>query len=144
MTNLEKFNNAFCDALNVEVSELEGLKYKGVPNWDSVGHMMLVSNLSQVFSIEMSFEDVASLQSYEEAKKIISSLRSELRCDELVKVLRKAQKYTVGLFEQTEKKLKDAHALELLSCGVYVLEERFYDHDSGILLEGKPMDLLMF
>ena len=80
----------------------------------------------------------------EEAKKIISSLRSELRCDELVKVLRKAQKYTVGLFEQTEKKLKDAQALELLSCGVYVLEERFYDHDSGILLEDKPMDLLMF
>lgn len=78
MTNLEKFNNAFCDALNVEVSELEGLKYKGVPNWDSVGHMMLVSNLSQVFSIEMSFEDVASLQSYEEAKKIIRKYGVEL------------------------------------------------------------------
>ena len=80
----------------------------------------------------------------EEAKEIISSLRSELSGDELVKTLRKAQKYTVGLYEQAEKKLMEEHALEMLACGVHVLEERYYDRDSGILLEGKPMDLLMF
>lgn len=71
MTDLEKFNSAFCDALNVEESQLEGLKYKQAPNWDSVGHMMLVSNLSHAFSIEMDFEDVASMQSYEDAKSIL-------------------------------------------------------------------------
>lgn len=79
----------------------------------------------------------------EEAKEIISSLRSDIRSDELVKILRKAQKYTVGLCELTEKKLRDKQALEILSCGVYVLEERYYDHDLGIMLDGKPMDLLM-
>lgn len=72
MTNLEKFNNAFCDALNVDESQLQGLTYKGVAGWDSVGHMLLISNLSETFAIEMSFEDVASLQSYEYAKDIIS------------------------------------------------------------------------
>lgn len=80
----------------------------------------------------------------ESAKEIISYLHSDIRCDEMVKILRKAQKYTVGIFEQTEKKLNDEHALELLQSGVYVLDERYYDQQLGIVLEGKKMDLLMF
>ncbi|MCI5648980.1 MAG: CRISPR-associated helicase Cas3' [Fusicatenibacter sp.] len=80
----------------------------------------------------------------EEAESIISRLRSNIRDDEIVKIHRKAQKYVVGIFETTEKKLIEEHALELLPCGIYVLDERYYDRDSGILLEGKPMDLLMF
>ena len=80
----------------------------------------------------------------EEAREIISCLRSNIRSGELVKIFRKAQKYTVGLYEQTEKKLKEEHALEILSCGGYVLEERYYDHESGVIVDGKPMDLLMF
>ena len=80
----------------------------------------------------------------EEAKELISCLRSDIRSDELVKILRKAQKYTVGLYEHAEKKLKEEQVLEMLSCGVYVLEERYYDCDLGVVLDGKPMDLLMF
>ena len=80
----------------------------------------------------------------DEAKEIITCLRSDSYNDELVKVLRKAQKYTVGLYEQTERKLREKCALELLSCGVCVLDERYYDSDYGIQLDGKPMNLLMF
>ena len=80
----------------------------------------------------------------DEAKEIITQLRSDIWNGEMVKILRKAQKYTVGLFEQAIKKLNDEHALEMLSCGAYVLDERFYDCDLGVTLDGKPMDLLMF
>ena len=45
MTNLEKYNNAFVEALDVEVSQLAGLQYQGVPTWDSVGHMTLISTI---------------------------------------------------------------------------------------------------
>lgn len=80
----------------------------------------------------------------DEAKEIITCLRSDICSDEFIKILRKAQKYTVGLYAQTERILKDKHALDLLPCGVYVLEEEYYDCDFGIQMEGKPMDLLMF
>ena len=80
----------------------------------------------------------------EDAKEMITRLRSDIWSGEMVRILRKTQKYTVGLFEQAVKKLNEEHALEMLSCGVYVLDERFYDCDSGVTLDGKPMDLLMF
>lgn len=80
----------------------------------------------------------------DKAKEIISRLCSDIPSNELVKTLRQAQKYTVGLYEQAEKKLKQERALEMLSCGVYVLDDRYYDNDLGVVLDGKPMDLLMF
>ena len=80
----------------------------------------------------------------EDAKEMITRLRSDIWSGEIVKILRKTQKYTVELFEQAVRKLNEEHALEMLSCGVYVLDERFYDCDSGVTLDGKPMDLLMF
>ena len=80
----------------------------------------------------------------EEAVRMIADLRSDIRLDEQTKVLRKIQKYTVGIYEHTERKLKEKRALDMLNCGVYVLDERYYDDEAGILIEGKPMDLLMF
>ena len=80
----------------------------------------------------------------EEAKEIISDLRSDIQTDKLLKVLRKAQKYTIGIYEPIEKKLKEEHALEMLPCGVLALEERFYDNEAGIMLDSQPMDLLIF
>lgn len=80
----------------------------------------------------------------DEAKKIIACLRSDISNYDFMKILRKAQKYSVGLYAQTERALIDKHALDMLPCGVYVLEEGYYDCDLGIQLDGKPMDLLLF
>lgn len=80
----------------------------------------------------------------EEAKAMISRLQADIRSDELARILRKAQKYIVGMHEMMEKKLKEEHALELLPCGVYVLDERYYNCELGVISEGKPMDLLLF
>ena len=80
----------------------------------------------------------------EEAGRMIADLHSDIRMDEQMKILRKIQKYTVGIYEHTERKLKEKRALDMLNCGVYVLDERYYDDEAGILIEGKPMDLLMF
>ena len=80
----------------------------------------------------------------EEARKMISDLRSNIRIDEQMKIMRKMQKYMVGIYENTEKKLKNERALERLGCSIYVLDERYYDMEAGIVTEGKPMDFLMF
>jgi len=49
MTNLEKYNTAFIESLEVSADQLVGLKYEDVPNWDSVGHMSLMATLEEVF-----------------------------------------------------------------------------------------------
>lgn len=73
----------------------------------------------------------------EEAKDLIARLRSETSNYEIIKVLRQTQKYAVGLSERMKKKLKEEKALELLSCGVWVLAEGYYDQNAGIILKRK-------
>lgn len=79
-----------------------------------------------------------------EAKDLITRLRSGVNDYEMIEILRKTQKYAVGLYDQIKRKLQEENALELLTCGVWVLEEGYYDQESGIVRKGKPMDLLMF
>ena len=73
MTNLEKYNNAFCEALGITEDQLEGLKYQGIEAWDSVGHMELISFLEEKFNIMMDTDDIIDLNSYEKGKEILTS-----------------------------------------------------------------------
>ena len=72
MTNLEKYNKAFCEALEVDESKLEGLKYQDIEMWDSVGHMNLISSLEETFDIMMDTDDIIDLNSYEKGKEILT------------------------------------------------------------------------
>ena len=58
MTNLEKYNKAFCEAFETTEDKLEGLNYQGIELWDSVGHMTLVANLEDEFDIMMDTNDI--------------------------------------------------------------------------------------
>ena len=78
MTNLEKYNNVFCENLNVNEDQLAGLKYQGVELWDSVGHMTLVAALEDAFDIMLDTDDIIDLSSYEKGKEIIKKYGVEL------------------------------------------------------------------
>lgn len=78
MTNLEKYNAAFCETLNVEEALLHGLKYQAVPEWDSVGHMTLVAAIEDAFDIMMETDDIIDLSSYEKGKEILKKYEVEL------------------------------------------------------------------
>lgn len=71
MTNIEKYNQAFIDSLDVKESELEGLAYKGVSTWDSVGQMSLIAAIEESFDIEFMPDDIMALNSYEIGKQIL-------------------------------------------------------------------------
>lgn len=73
MTNLEKYNAAFCESLNVKEGQLVDLKYQGVPDWDSVGHMSLMAAIEDAFDIMMEMDDIIDFSSYEKGKEILSS-----------------------------------------------------------------------
>ena len=78
MTNLEKYNAAFCETLNVNEAQLSDLKYQGVPNWDSVGHMSLVAAIEDAFDIMMEMDDIIDLSSYEKGKEILKKYEVEI------------------------------------------------------------------
>ena len=71
MTNLEKYNNAFMENLQVSEDQLATLSYQGVELWDSVGHMTLVAAIEDAFDIMMETDDIIDLSSYEKGKEIL-------------------------------------------------------------------------
>lgn len=72
MTNLEKYNNAFMEALEITEDQLAGLKYQDIAAWDSVGHMSLIAALEDAFDIMMDTDDIIDLSSYEKGKEILA------------------------------------------------------------------------
>lgn len=73
MTNLEKYNSAFCEALEIDETKLDGLKYQDIKTWDSVGHMNLIASLEDAFDIMMDTDDIIDLNSYEKGKEILTN-----------------------------------------------------------------------
>ena len=67
MTNLEKYKEAFVRGLQVEADSVEELVYQGIPAWDSVGHMSLVTEIEDAFDI------IIELNSFSKGKEILSS-----------------------------------------------------------------------
>lgn len=73
MTNLEKYEQAFCDSLELTKDQLVGLEYQQVSSWDSVGHMGLVAAIEDTFEIMMDTDDIIDLSSFEKGKEILAS-----------------------------------------------------------------------
>ncbi len=73
MNHLEKYNQAFCEALELTEEKLEGLKYQDIPAWDSVGHMGLVAAIEDSFDIMMDTDDIIDFSSYEKGKEILTN-----------------------------------------------------------------------
>ncbi len=71
MTNLETYNKIFSDVFNVDSSSLDDLKYQGIEQWDSVGHMNLIAELENSFGIMFDTEDIIGFDSYEKGKEIL-------------------------------------------------------------------------
>ncbi|MBD5116129.1 MAG: acyl carrier protein [Ruminococcaceae bacterium] len=72
MNNLEAYNNAFKEAFDIEEKELAGLEYHGTANWDSVGHMNLISAIEDAFDIMLETDDIIDFTSYEKGKIILA------------------------------------------------------------------------
>ncbi len=72
MSNLEKYNDVFCRILNVNVDALnEEFTFQAVPQWDSVAHLSLISELEEVFDVFFESEDILHYSSYKNGIKIL-------------------------------------------------------------------------
>lgn len=72
MNNLEKYNKAFMETLEITEDKLgEGLVYQSINAWDSVGHMELIAAIEDSFDIMMETDDIIDFGSYEKGKEIL-------------------------------------------------------------------------
>lgn len=72
MGSLERYKNAFKKLFELEDSSLEKLVYQGIPEWDSISHMELMTILEKEFSIEMDIDDIIDFSSFELGKSILA------------------------------------------------------------------------
>ena len=73
MTNLEKYKKAFIESLSIKNNQLtKNIEYNSIPEWDSIGHMSLMSALEEAFSISFETDDIIDFSSFEKGKEILN------------------------------------------------------------------------
>ena len=77
MNNREKYENIFRESFQFP-GELTDLKYQGIPEWDSVGHMQLMAALEDGFSIELDVDDIIDFSSYSKGMTIMAKYGVQL------------------------------------------------------------------
>ena len=79
MSNAEKYKKAFVEGLSINLKNLkDNLKYNDIPEWDSIGHMTLISNLEDVFSINIETDDIVDFSSYKKGIEILKKYKVEI------------------------------------------------------------------
>ena len=76
MNNIEKYKNVFSKSLSIESSKVSSeLKYNDIPEWDSIGHMTLISGLEEEFNISIETDDIIDFSSFEKGKEILKKYK---------------------------------------------------------------------
>jgi acyl carrier protein len=79
MTNSEKYDNVFMEALSLKADQLnDALVYDSVTAWDSVGHMAMMAQLEAAFDIMMDTDDIIGFSSYAKGKEILGKYGVQL------------------------------------------------------------------
>lgn len=73
MDNLEKYRQCFHKTFSLGADiDLEAAEMGGTPDWDSVGHMELVTEIEDAFDIMFETEDILRFTSYEKGIEILN------------------------------------------------------------------------
>lgn len=76
MSNLEKYKQAFINSLSIDQKLLnKDLKYNEVPEWDSIGHMTLMSDLEEKFKINIDTDDIVDFSSFKKGMEILKKYK---------------------------------------------------------------------
>ena len=72
MGNKQKYQDIFIKSLAMNSNKFnENIKYNEIPEWDSIGHMTLMSGLEEGFGITMETDDIVDFSSYKKGIEIL-------------------------------------------------------------------------
>tara|TARA_B100001778_G_C18548671_1_gene611947 strand:- start:597 stop:836 length:240 start_codon:yes stop_codon:yes gene_type:complete len=76
MDNKEKLKKIFIESLSIEGNKFtESLEYNDIPEWDSIGHMTLMSGLEEGFKITIDTDDIVDFSSFKKGMEILKKYK---------------------------------------------------------------------
>ena len=78
MDNKEKYKSIFIESLAIDRSKFnENIKYNEIPEWDSIGHMTLMSGLEDGFNIAIETDDIVDFSSFKKGLELLERHKIE-------------------------------------------------------------------
>ena len=72
MTNKQKYDHSFMESFSIDESVLgDDLEYNTIIEWDSIAHMLLISELEESFDIIMEIDDIIDFSSYNKGFELL-------------------------------------------------------------------------
>ena len=71
----DRVKKIFSEVFEVDINEVESIEYQSVEGWDSIGHMMMISELESQFSVSIDIDDVIVISNFAECIKILMTYR---------------------------------------------------------------------
>ena len=76
MKNKDKYIKIFIKSFSIEKKVFnEKLKYNDIPEWDSIGHMTLMSELEEGFNISIDTDDIIDFSSFKKGIQILKKYK---------------------------------------------------------------------
>ena len=71
-----KYVEIFIKSLSIDKKKFnEKLKYNDIPEWDSIGHMTLMSELEEGFDISLDTDDIVDFSSFKKGIQILKKYK---------------------------------------------------------------------
>lgn len=76
MKSKEKYKDIFIKSLSIDKKKFnENIKYNEIPEWDSIGHMTLMSSLEDGFNITLETDDIIDFSSFKKGIQILKKYK---------------------------------------------------------------------
>ena len=76
MKNLAKYKEVLIQSLSIDKKKFsEKIKYNDIPEWDSIGHMTLMSALEDSFNITLETDDIIDFSSFKKGIQILKKYK---------------------------------------------------------------------
>lgn len=80
MNSKDRYSKIFKSALNLDNSKFsEEIKYNEVEEWDSIGHMTLISALEEEYKITFETDDIIDFSSFKKGIDILKKYKVNLK-----------------------------------------------------------------
>ena len=72
MSNTDKLTAAFSNALGIRKEKInDQLSYQSIVQWDSMAHMVLVTEIEDTFSIQIEDKDIIQMDTFLNIKQLL-------------------------------------------------------------------------